>query len=592
MYLEYITLGIYLIVLLSLGTIFSKFNTNLSDFVRGGGQGTWWMVGSSMLMASISAFTFTGNASAAFEAGPTFLIIYFANCVALLICGLFLAAWFRQTRAYTEADVVRQRFGTVVEQFGVYMGVILAPIAAAIQLWALAIFASSVFSFPLIPTIVVIGCIVIFYSTTGGKWAVMATDFVQSLIMFSITILVAVLALIKIGGIGEFFSYFSDPKFADDFKFVKEPGQFPDDKFTYKWIIAIFFMQFYSQISLNSVSRFLSVKDGKEAKKASFLALGLMLIGCFIWFVPPMAARFLYGDEIMAQAIENPANSSYAFIALKLLPNGLMGIMIAAMFAATMSSMDSGLNEQVGIIARNAIPRLRSALGFHNELPAKTELLICKIATLMLGGIIITYSILFATNKEIVLFDAYMIIGSIVGIPIAFPLLCGLWIKKLPSWSFFAIFGGCLIPSIISIYDAQVNDNPWTIQERALWIFLAGILATVVSMAFYRYSSEAYKKRVAEFFVTMRTPVDFLKEIGESKDYTQLKIMGMTAIGLGSLLMLLILVPNPLWGRFCVFCVAGMIILVGVLLRTGARAEERAAQQRLAQVEASAGEDA
>ena len=111
MYLEYITLGLYLLILPVLGLLFSKLNKNLSDYVRGGAQATWWLAGASIMMSNTSAFTFTGNASMAFLAGPTVLTIYAANVCALLISGFFLAAWFRQTRAYTTADVVRSRFG-------------------------------------------------------------------------------------------------------------------------------------------------------------------------------------------------------------------------------------------------------------------------------------------------------------------------------------------------------------------------------------------------------------------------------------------------------------------------------------------------
>ena len=106
------------------------------------------------------------------------------------------------------------------------MGLLLGPFGAAIQLWALAVFASSVFSLPLHATIVVIGCVVVFYSTTGGKWAVMATDFVQGIIMIPITLLLCYLALVKIGGFGPLFSYFSEPAFAQDFRFVKDPASF------------------------------------------------------------------------------------------------------------------------------------------------------------------------------------------------------------------------------------------------------------------------------------------------------------------------------------------------------------------------------
>ncbi len=227
MKIEYITLAIYLGILLMLGVVFSRFNKNLSDFVRGGAQGTWWMVGTSMLMSGISAFTFTGNASAAFEAGPSLLVIYIANCLGYVVGGLFLGRWLRQTRAYTTADVVRVRYGVPVEQFAAFTEVFLGPVGAAIQLYALSLFASTVLGLPLLPVLVTIGVIVIFYSTTGGKWAVMAADFVQALVMFSITLLVFVLSLRAIGGLGPFFNYFSDPHFAQDFRFFNDAGRFP-----------------------------------------------------------------------------------------------------------------------------------------------------------------------------------------------------------------------------------------------------------------------------------------------------------------------------------------------------------------------------
>src|SRR5690606_36246991 len=122
---EYATLIFYFCILVLLGKLFSRFNSNLSDFIRGGAQGSWWLVGTSMLMAGISAFTFTGNASAAYEAGPTFLIIYVANVFSFLIGFWFLGRWMRQTRAYTVPDVLRARFGPKVEQFFAYSALFL-----------------------------------------------------------------------------------------------------------------------------------------------------------------------------------------------------------------------------------------------------------------------------------------------------------------------------------------------------------------------------------------------------------------------------------------------------------------------------------
>ena len=132
---EYITLIIYMILLLTLGAYFARFNRNLSDFIRGGAQGTWWIVGMSMFISGISAFTYTGAASAAFQAGPSLFAMYFANVASFVVSGLFLAKWFRQTRALTVADIIRERFGVAMEQFNAYAGVVMNPISGGIQMY-------------------------------------------------------------------------------------------------------------------------------------------------------------------------------------------------------------------------------------------------------------------------------------------------------------------------------------------------------------------------------------------------------------------------------------------------------------------------
>ncbi|WOO41041.1 sodium:solute symporter family protein [Rubellicoccus peritrichatus] len=570
MTLEYITLAIYLAVLLILGAYFKRFNKNLSDFVRGGAQGSWWLIGMSILMSSISAFTFTGNASAAFEGGPSLLVIYVANCVGFALGAWFIGPWLRQTRAYTVPDVIRMRFGTSVEQFQAIFGVFLGPLAAALQLYALSIFASTVLGLPLVPVLISIGVIVTFYSTTGGKWAVMATDFVQAMVMLSITVLVCILSLNAVGGLSNFFAYFQDPEFKQSFRFFKEPGEFPGDRYTITWAIMAFLMQINAQISLSSAGRYIAARDGREASRASWFSFIIMALGSAIWFIPPMVTRFLYGAELMESGLENPTDASYAFIAMKLLPNGLVGMLIAAMFAATMSSMDTGLNLQAGVIVRNIIPWLRRLTGKTQPLAQATEMRICHFATVCLGVIIISYALLFTMQKDIPLFDAMLLVTSIVGIPMAFPLFLGLWLKKLPKWSFFPIFVACLLPSIWSFIDAELNGAEWTIQARALWIFAFGTIACIVSLCFRKYSSEKAKAEVDEFYTLMHTPISYDKEVGNSAvDYEQYFLISKAVIVVGLLVLLILIVPNSLNARLSILCVATTILSIGAILWYG-----------------------
>lgn len=566
MILEYITLFVYFGFLIVLGGIFARYNRSLSDFARGGAQLTWWMVGTSMTVAGISAFTFTGNASAVFDAGPSMIILYLANILGFILGAFFLGPWYRQTRAYTGADVVRARYGTAAEQFSVYTGVLLGPFGAAVQLWALGVFVSSVFGFPLITTIIVIGAICVIYSTSGGAWAVVATDFVQGIVLFTITVILGLLSLAEIGWFSGLLANMRAPEVADAFRMFNEPGEFSMDRYTLKWAAAAFLMQMMTQTHLGTAVRYLAVKDGREARRAAILSTILMTLGSLVWFIPPMVARFLYADEVMAMTIPEPGTSAYAITARHLLPNGLMGVMIAAMFAATMSNLDSGLTAQASTIVRNLIPRIREAFKRDN-LREVTEVILCRSLTVGLGIMIVSLSILLSQQTRFILFDAYFTATSVIGVPVMLPLIAGILFRRLASWSYFFIFGISFIPSVYSLIHETGGGDPWTIQDRALWVLSFGAVAIFIARLLNRYSSKRHIERERAFFRNMFTPVDFAKEVGENRDRQQAVLLGQAVMGMGGLLFLLLLVPNPWTDRLIVLGLATMVLALGGTLR-------------------------
>ena len=172
--------------------------------------------------------------------------------------------------------------------------------------------------------------------------------------------------------------------------------------------------------------------------------------------------------------------------------------MIAAMFAATMSSMDTSLNGQVGIIVRNMIPRIREKMG-KPPLSQATEMWLCRLLTVVLGCVLIGYSLLWILQKDIVLFDAYLAIGSIIGIPLGFPMLAGLWLKKMWKGSYFLIICACLVPSAYAYYDTTVNGISWSIQDRATWIFLFGAISTVICVWLSKWNDVQYVQQETLF---------------------------------------------------------------------------------------------
>lgn len=574
MNIDIVTLLVYFVFVLVIGGIFSRYNRNLGDFARGGTKGTWWMVGTSMLMAGISAFTFTGNGSAAFEAGPSVLAIYIANILAFGFGGLFLARWYRQTRAYTSADVIRGRFGPIVEQFTVYVNLLLSPLSAAVQLWALAVFVNAVFGLSVGTLIVVIGVVTVAYSASGGMWAVMSTDVVQGIILFGITIMIAVLALIEIGGLGEFFSRWSDPELASVFALVKEPGAYPTDRYTWLWLLAIPLGQFLGQINLGASAKYLAAKDGREASRAAWWAMALMIVGACVWFIPPMIARMLYADEVLASGVSDPATTAYAVTAMHVLPRGMMGVMIATMFSATMSSMDMGLNNQTSIIVRNLLPRLRGVLGL-SPLVESGQLRLCRFVTVALGIIIITLSLLLARQTRFVLFEAFLLLGSVIVIPMLLPLIAGLVFRRLPAFSFFVILGAALIPSVYSLLREAQGEAAWTIQSRTIGVVGFGLAASIICRLLVRFQSEAQRQRERELFTAMDTPIDYAREVGSDLDVEQAAITGRIVQVLGLLIALFLMMDNPLGGRIAILMLSLAVIATGSLLRFAARRHAR-----------------
>ncbi len=575
MNLELLIIGLYLIFLLGVGISFRRFNADSSDYFRAGAKGTWWLVGSSIFMSGISSYTFVGNGAGIFQSGWTPLVIYIANTFVLLLSFLFLAAWFRQLRAVTVGEIVRERFGPRTEQFIAYLFVLNSIAWAAVQLYGIAVFAQFLIGgLSQQSVIIVVGLVVLGYSTAGGNWAVMANDFVQSLILVPITILVAILCLSATGGWSGFTDLIAaNPEVARDFRFINAPTDFPAAQYAFWWVVAVFIGQTLGQINMTQGAiRYFSAKDGKEARKAALLAGVLMAVGCVIWFLPPMTGRLLYEDAILATH-EDPrkaAEQAYAVTAQYLLPNGLMGIMVVAMFAATISSMDTGINRNAALIVRDIIPAILRVTK-RRAIPQTAEILVSRVVSAMMGGTVISVAFFYSRLEGTDLFQIALNVVTLIMIPTSVPMLLGFLIKKTAPWAAVSSMFLGFLPSFV----AMVADMGWTYQERTFWVVCGAFLGYLISLPFYSRSSLEYRERAEGFFRKMHTPVDFEREVGKSLDWVQMRMISRYALILGCFLSLLLLIPNPLWGRLACLFVAGSVLVVGTGMHFRAKQLER-----------------
>lgn len=561
---EYIVIAVYLLLLLGIGFVFRKFNSNVSDYFRSGCRGTWWLVGASSFMAGISAYTFTGAAGVAYQAGWSVMIIYMAGALGFLVNYLWFAVRFRQMRATTAPDVIRSRYNKSTEQFYSWFTLPLGIIATGLTLYSLAIFSSAIFGFRVDYVIVVLGLIVLIYSVTGGSWAIMATDFIQCLIMFVMTLLLTVLCLYKLGGFGGLLEQINTQGLSSDYSMINDPERF-SRSFTWIWAIAMFLRQSFMANTLESAPRYFSVKDGKEAKKAALLGMVLMLIGSCIWFIPPMTARIFFSTAVEGMNISKPAESAFAVTCMNLLPPGMIGLMVVAMFAASMSTMDTGLNKNAAIFIKNIYPALKNIFKFRDLAPKKM-LFMSQIFSSIFGICGILCAITFAAITGLGQFELVLLVGALLGIPMAVPLFWGIIIKKTPQWAAACSITFGFAASLTAYFSEDLFGFKMAYQDNVFFIMAVSSLGFFISMLFTKYNSNAYNKKVDDFFTKMSTPVDFEKEIGQANDLSQLKIIGIFTLLIGLFIALLMIPAKDILGIICPLFISVVVSVFGIIM--------------------------
>ncbi len=574
---DYVVIVFFLLFMLAMGPVYKRFNQTASDYFRGGGGMLWWMVGSSAWMVTFSAWMFTGGAGKMYETGTFFLLLPAANLVATAFMYIFTAAKYRQMRVVTSVEAARDRFGRASEQWFTWLPVPVNILRGGVGLYAIAIFMSVVFRVEMSTVIVVLGVIVTLMSVFGGSAAVVASDFVQMLTIATITLVAAMLALThpSVGGLGGLLEKLPAQHF--DWTVFDRPG-----------VIAIFALMLVlnQTVQMNSLmegaARFLFVKTGRDAKRALLVSFWGTLLSTPIFMIPAVAATLVFPDLRSAYpTLNNPSEAAYVAMAIETLPTGMLGLLVCAIFAATMSTMDSALNRAAGIFVRNFW-----IVGVAPRASETQQINVGKVATLVFGLLQILAGLAFISYQDLPLFDLILLIAAVFGLPMAVPLFLGLFIRSTPGWSGWStmLLGMAAgIPLQRSGMLGADNLNRWfspavpfSAQEAGdLRVAITtGLVLTVcvtwffVSLLFARGRSPAEVARVDGFFERMQKPVDPEAEgvPGWVSDRRHYRVMGLLCLCYGGFILLLALLPNPFWGRLCfVFC-GGVIAGLGAWL--------------------------
>ena len=575
---DYATIALYLVFLGSIGWLFRRFTTGSKDFFAGGFRMNWWLVGAGAFVSNFSTWSFTGAAHMAYTFGGLIFVFFFMDAAAFFVSYLWFAPRFRQLRLVTAMDAVRLRFGAASEQFFTWLGFISSLGIATVWLISLSVILSSSFQLPPMLVILAAGGIVMVVALLGGSWAVAASDFVQLVVLLGVTVVVAVLTLLHLGGVEAFVA-----QIPQSHKRVFHPaGSIPYD---WLYLATAFFSAVFARNNLVNAGKYVTAKDSSHAKRSALIpAIGYIIMP-FVWMIPPLAAFTIVPDLAERSFLTSPGEASYIAVCLEILPQGMIGLLIVCMFSATMSSMDVALNKNAGFFVKNFYqPILRPHAG-------DGELLVAgRCSTVFFGLFVTGCALLVTTRSGVSLFDAFLYLGGYLGVPLAVPLLFGMLLRRVPRWAGWSttIFGIFVSIIIFNFAPSEAGRSvllPWLGETLYGYVitnkFVVGNLVGAPLTALFFWATHFFYRADApgipdagatEFFRRMDTPVDFETEVGGDNTPRQALAIGRLTVAFGCFILLMTLIPNAWSGRLSILgCALFPLLIGGALILYGHR---------------------
>jgi len=569
---DYLIIGVYLVFMLVIGLAFRKMSKNTSDYFRAGGAMPWWLTGASAWIFSFSAWTFTGAAGKVYETGTLVLLVFYATIVALIFAMKWTCVRFRRMRVITWMEAVRIRFGPFNEQFYTWIKLPLLLFFAGLGLNAIGVFMSSVFAMDMNLMLVVLGVVVTLVAFAGGSWAVLASDFVQAFLIMTITICTAIMVLARpeIGGLGGLIEKVPAAHF--------HWGELARPQLIILWCLGTLWLKFSDENNIERSTMYLMTRSDADARKMVLIPLIGMLVGPLIWFIPSMAATVMHPD--LASEFPNlkqPHEAAFVSVAMDVMPQGLLGLLLSAMLGATVTSMDAGLNKNVGIAIRSFYKPL-----IRPDASEKHLLVAGKICTLVFGAVIILFALYINKIRDTNLFDFVNQLAAYLLMPLALPLIYGLFYRRTPGWSAWstALVAGAATWAIGKVctpeWFQQIIgwEKPLNADEKTyLKLGITTIGGTVVigsawfffTSLFYKQAPQEEQERIEGFFQNLEAPVD---KHGVADVQTSVyRLLGTMCLAYGVFILALMVIPNPLGGRMAFLFVGGTFCVVGVLLR-------------------------
>ena len=402
--LDWTVLVVYLALLVGVGALFSRRNESTDDFFLAGGRIPWWAAGLSIFGTQLSALTFMGIPAKAYTDDWVQSLVNLGIVLVAPVVVFFYLPFFRRLRVTSAYEYLEKRFNVGARLFGAAAFVLfqLGRMGIVVALPALAL--STVTGVSVWACILAMGVLATVYTVLGGMEAVIWTDVLQVVVLLGGAVVSLGLVVAALDGDwGELVSVAQ----ADD----KLRLAIPTGDWTTMALWVVVLGNAVAQLGPYTsdqavVQRYLTTPTEGAARRAIWTNAVLTVPATVLFFGVGTALWVFYQihPDRLAPFTDAGlgADAIFPFFIAHELPAGVSGLVIAGLFAAAMSSLDSSMNSMAASIVTDGYRR------FGRDVTEARAVRLAKLITLALGVVGTATALAIAAFGVASLWDLYL----------------------------------------------------------------------------------------------------------------------------------------------------------------------------------------
>ncbi len=474
-WLDWVILALYALLLLGIGWGYSFYQKSKEDYFLGGREANPVVTGVSMYVSFFSAISYLAVAGEVIKYGPLMaLTIMSAAPVIFIIGSYFIIPFFMKLKVISAYEILEKPLGVEVRKIAsvIFLVTRIVWMALLIYLASKAMVVMMGWDDQVIFLItVILGLITIVYTTMGGLKAVLLTDVIQFVILLLGAVMTIGMVANQFGGVRQLIP----TTWAVHWPQIDVVNFNPYVRLTvfFAFVNAVSWWVCTTGSDQMAIQRFISTKNLKAARTSfAVTQAGSMVMTLLLLFVGFSVMKFYsVKPNLLPTGIDVTQDADFLFphFIANQFPMGMSGLVIAALFSASMSSLSSGINSTSSVLAIDLFPHI-----LNKE---KGTLTSVRISSAVVGVLVVLISLIIPYVPGNIIEVTAKTNGLFIA-PLFNLFFMALFVKSMKPFS--VVMGsvhGLFAAFTVAFWNVLTDNPPWSF----LWILITSLIFAITS---------------------------------------------------------------------------------------------------------------